>query len=416
MTAPISPADDSAAIPSPAPLDNLRDSTCVNYGILADDLTGALDVAAQFAMIGFSASVVMDRRYRNCPASSITVVSTNSRNDSVEMAREKVLQAMDWFAEREIRLVYKKIDSTCKGNIVSEIEAVREATRRPIIFCPANPAQGRIVRDSQLFVRDDCQLDLENYLRSHGCDRFARLCLPLSAKRWGQVVSPGNSLVVADAVTESDLEDLARFALESAETALLVGSAGLAKPYAKWLARQDKTFTPTSTSIASAHTSISPTPSDHGRPCLLFIGSTNQITLRQVEILAHAGQTEICECTQAGAVKAQHAIANGRHVVVRIPVFRQPDSIILQSINCFVDAIRTNPIGSIVLSGGDTAAQVCRTLEPQAIQVFGELLPGLAYGKFVGGLADGISACTKPGGFGDDDSLLKAVTLLTAML
>jgi uncharacterized protein YgbK (DUF1537 family) len=48
----------------------------------------------------------------------------------------------------------------------------------------------------------------------------------------------------------------------------------------------------------------------------------------------------------------------------------------------------------------------------KAIKVTGELLPGLACGAVCGGMADGVQICTKPGGFGETNSLRVAVGAL----
>jgi uncharacterized protein YgbK (DUF1537 family) len=52
---------------------------------------------------------------------------------------------------------------------------------------------------------------------------------------------------------------------------------------------------------------------------------------------------------------------------------------------------------------------ICRWLRPSAIVLQGEIRPGLAWGRILGGLADGMAVCTKPGGFGNADALVDAV-------
>ena len=66
----------------------------------------------------------------------------------------------------------------------------------------------------------------------------------------------------------------------------------------------------------------------------------------------------------------------------------------------------------MLLTGGDTALLVCRWLRVAGIAIQGEIVPGLAWGRIVGGTADGVLVCTKPGGFGDERSLVESVNVL----
>src|SRR5262245_40572550 len=93
-----------------------------SWGILADDLTGATDVAAAFVLAGFPAEVVLDRdAWRASPGSAVVaVLSTDSRHVSPAAARAKVQAACHWMRGRRRLVVYKKLDSTLQGNILVE--------------------------------------------------------------------------------------------------------------------------------------------------------------------------------------------------------------------------------------------------------------------------------------------------------
>ena len=70
--------------------------------------------------------------------------------------------------------------------------------------------------------------------------------------------------------------------------------------------------------------------------------------------------------------------------------------------------LRQHKIGALVLTGGDTALHVCRTLGANAIHIKGQLLPGIAAGRLIGGLAGGMPVVTKSGAFGEEEALIKA--------
>jgi uncharacterized protein YgbK (DUF1537 family) len=61
--------------------------------------------------------------------------------------------------------------------------------------------------------------------------------------------------------------------------------------------------------------------------------------------------------------------------------------------------------GALILSGGDTALGVCRSLGATAIALCTELLPGVALGTLVGGPHADLPVITKAGSFGEEDVL-----------
>jgi len=70
--------------------------TARKLGIVADDLTGAMDSSGYFASLGFSTVVVLDPSFSNDAA--VLVITTNSRAEDPKIARERVRQAMQSMA------------------------------------------------------------------------------------------------------------------------------------------------------------------------------------------------------------------------------------------------------------------------------------------------------------------------------
>jgi uncharacterized protein YgbK (DUF1537 family) len=73
-----------------------------------------------------------------------------------------------------------------------------------------------------------------------------------------------------------------------------------------------------------------------------------------------------------------------------------------------VDAVHAGPVAALILTGGDTAAFVQRSLGASRIELGGELARGIPWGFVEGGVADGCVVITKSGGFGDRDTLVQA--------
>jgi uncharacterized protein YgbK (DUF1537 family) len=62
---------------------------------------------------------------------------------------------------------------------------------------------------------------------------------------------------------------------------------------------------------------------------------------------------------------------------------------------------------TLLLTGGETAYSVCRAIEATGIALDGQLEPGLATGRLLGGPFAGLTVVTKAGGFGDPETLVR---------
>ena len=127
------------------------------YGVFADDLTGSMDAGMQFLKKKISARVCMDPRYlyRILEDTNMVVIDTETRNVSKNIARKRITQFVDLCHENNIELIYKKIDSTLRGNIGEELDVVLEKTNTDIIFfAPALPENNRRVKNGYHYIGD----------------------------------------------------------------------------------------------------------------------------------------------------------------------------------------------------------------------------------------------------------------------
>ena len=124
-------------------------------GVIADDFTGACDVAVQFKKQGLETVVLTDVDLLGSfkGVFDVVVVDTETRNFSSEDAYRKVRRAVKILRRNNVKLVYKKIDSTLRGNIGAEINAVMDELKdKAVIVTPAFPDQKRTVINGQLLV------------------------------------------------------------------------------------------------------------------------------------------------------------------------------------------------------------------------------------------------------------------------
>lgn len=238
---------------------SLIDSTI----IIADDLTGANDTALQFFKKGCNTKIIIDcyQDFSDSDNVDVWAISTESRNATKEEAVERILLVANKLKENlGIENFYKKIDSTLRGNVGVEIIAMLEALQKEAaIITPAYVEEGRItVGGYQLLnnipiERTQCALDpkspiyesyipdiLKKDLNSKFADLIDVIGLKTVTKGAGpitlkikELVQKGKKLIVMDAASSTDLEQIALAIDKSGYNLLPCGSAGLANAFNK---------------------------------------------------------------------------------------------------------------------------------------------------------------------------------------
>jgi uncharacterized protein YgbK (DUF1537 family) len=204
----------------------------VILGVIADDFTGATDVASMLVRAGLRTIQVIGVPRGPAPEADALVVALKSRTAPAVDAVRDSLAALDWLRRAGARQFYFKycstFDSTPRGNIGPVAEALMEALGSDFtIACPAFPENGRTVFHGHLFVGD--QLLSDSGMRNHPLTPMtdANLVRVLQAQSQGvvglvrrEVVAQGHEalrarftqlraegvrLAVVDAITDDDL-------------------------------------------------------------------------------------------------------------------------------------------------------------------------------------------------------------------
>ena len=196
--------------------------------IIADDLSGAADCAIAFAGAGRSTAVTLNAS--RAMAHGATVIAADTDTRRMRPAEAAHAPRAAWHALRGPgRRLYKKIDSTLRGNWAAEVAALQPLAGLAIV-APAFPATGRTVRDGRVFVRgvplentETWQLehaaraaDLQPMLEAAGlrtagwrstrCAAIPQRC----AMRLPRRANSGAQALIVDAETERDLRALAQ--------------------------------------------------------------------------------------------------------------------------------------------------------------------------------------------------------------
>ncbi|MCW4115553.1 hypothetical protein NPA31_011325 [Aurantimonas sp. MSK8Z-1] len=423
--------------------------------VLADDLTGANDSGLHFAAHGLRTRVFVD------PGSSIgsadcdvVILDCESRGMEADGARAAVRAAHAAFAPGASHL-YKKIDSTLRGNVGAEIdEFARAAGATLVLMTPAYPAMGRTVEDGVLLVNGTpvaetaIAADPANPVRESRIQALLEADMPgvtirritphdlpdagaLAADAERLQGAGGYLCLVADAASERDIEAIAAYGETlSRQTGpiLWAGSAGLAAPLPKlW---------------ALAPGEAAPALAPAARPALLVCGSVNPVAVAQLDRAAEVhgvepvvlaadalfrtrsdADAEIERCVahlsetlgtagSVGILTTAHApgeVRGAMDLARRNGLSRRDASrIIARGLGQVAQVlIERGAIGRLLATGGDTARAVLEAAGIEALDVRGTVLPGMPLVT-----ARGTVDChivTKAGGFGDPDALADAM-------
>jgi len=405
--------------------------TARKLGIVADDLTGAMDSSGYFASLGFSTVVALDPNFSSDAA--VLVITTNSRAEDPEIARERVRQAMQSMAGR---VVYKKIDSTLRGNIGEELQAAAEAmASQKVVVAPAFPAVGRTTVDGILLVKGvpvaETQFasdpispvkesSIPNLLEQSMRCKVGRVSvadIEAGPEALRQTISNKPENVVAcDVMEQAHLSGIAQAAALAGGHWLLCGSGGLAREL-HILADVARTEKKQAEEKAVG-------------PALVVVGTRNKVAASQLlkardklgipilNLEVKKLNIEDILSGRLGSVSGEtdKLISEGKGLAISstfsryVPALKQSIAGIMAEIVAGV--LASHKFGGIFLSGGDIAVDVCRRLQVSAIQVHGEVEPGVPAGELLGGQYRGMRVVTKAGGFGTEEALVKSIAYL----
>jgi uncharacterized protein YgbK (DUF1537 family) len=429
----------------------------VQLGIIADDLTGANDTGVQFARFGARTIVPLDlhdlaslRR-----RADVLVLSTDSRGESPAVASHRAKVAAQALKRARVPAIYKKIDSTFRGNVGSELDAILDVYPTPLAFiAPTFPPAGRTVQGGVLTVhgvpvhrtsigRDPVapvrQSHLPTLLRAQSRRPVHWLALELLRAHSPRVlkamegwVGRESALVVADAATPTDLRRLVRLITAKRLPRVVVGAAGLAGALGRTL-RWPRHASPHLGRIT--------------QPIVVVVGSPNPTSIAQLAALERDGIAPVIRADLREALagperfrreldrvlgKAIPELEAGRHVALTLaqdgdgtrrrsprstgrPKSLAPSgSVTLSEFlgRAARELGRRACVGALVLCGGDIAMATCRALRADGVILGGEVQPGVPWGRLVGGECPDLPVVTKAGGFGTPDAFCDALRFL----
>jgi uncharacterized protein YgbK (DUF1537 family) len=432
-----------------------------SIGIIADDLTGACDTALQFHLEGDNTRVLLDYTVaKNQTSTQAWVVHTNSRHVEHYDAVAAVKKSVHFLKEQVgLERFYKKIDSTLRGHIAQECLAMLDELRWPAaVIAPAYPDEGRrtvggyqIVRGIPLGQTETAIDPLFAVRESHIPTLLGKTSNPeivgyisLATIMDGagpilralqEQVQQNKKLIVVDACSDVDLEQisLAINKMPSDINILPCGSAGLAKALSKkWVVHRDH-------SIAKAmHIEKS--------PLLIVVGSASRVTREQVSLLTqwYAQVYPENSLLQFNLTPLQilgmdsidqvvkdvvEGLKNNRTVMIstsyledslqgtialaqeqNLPRY-EASQMASRCLGEITKAVLAQVQTKLLLTGGDTANQVCRAIGTRSLQIVDQVATSIPL--TIDDEARWI--ITKSGGFGPPMGLVEILEKLSLL-
>jgi D-threonate/D-erythronate kinase len=343
--------------------------------LLADDLTGALDTAAEFVGAFGPLDAVWSAA---APGAASFAIDSGTRERGADEAFAIVRELAPLLDGATI--AYKKIDSLLRGPWVAELDAcLRAGAWDACIVAPAFPHQGRATRGGQQFARaadgswSAVSDNILAQLRARDLD--ARLGDPVGELQLG--------ISIFDADTDDDLRRIARRGRDFPGRVLWCASGGLAAALAG------------GTEAAIPRTLKSPVlglfGSDHPATAAQ-LAACGSVVIESTDIRADIERIRRGLETGLALVKLDTPAKLSRHEAALH--FAGEIARLAQAI----DLPKT-----LIVAGGETLKAQMLAAGARALQVVGRLEPGLPKSVIQGGRWAGVDVVSKSGAFGAPD-------------
>ncbi len=418
-------------------------------GCVADDITGATDLAINLVKGGMRVVQVMEilpaeeLRQLDCDA---VVVALKIRSVQADIAVEQALAATRQLqaagCERFFFKYCSTFDSTPAGNIGPIAEAMMAALgQEQAVFCPAFPQNGRTVYQSHLFVGD--RLLHESGMQKHPLnpmlDSDLRRVLAAQSKQAvagidTSVVERGSAavkaqleelaadfpLVILDACSDRHLATLAG---GLAETRFVTGGSGIAR----FLPHEYRSL-----GLGNEQVQEPKLPEVSGRAVVLS-GSCSSATLRQIELFREhcpSAKIEVSRvldepttyskalvdwASEQDSSKAVLFYSTSPSAEIKQLKAMHPGVNIAENIERFQGALArklADEVGArqFVVAGGETSGAVASALNVNTLRIGPEICPGVPWTESVGKRS--FALAFKSGNFGGEHFFSDAFRML----
>jgi uncharacterized protein YgbK (DUF1537 family) len=427
--------------------------------VIADDLTGANATGVLLRKMNYKAYTVMNAErieLTTAEECDCLLFPTDSRGVDPVIAYNRVYNVSNLLKDEQVQVYAKRIDSTLRGNLGSETDAMLDALGDEYIaiVAPCFPSSGRIVIGGYMLVnglplhKTDIAIDPKTPVKiSEVAVLFAEQSKyqvssiymkdmmhgkHYLANKMNECVESGSRILVLDCVTQEDLDLIADAVITSKRKVIAVDPGVFTATLARKL--------------------IVPSRKEGKSKILAVVGSVNPNTRKQMEELwlsqrihnVFVETKKLLEDPDTREAEIDRVVQDvlaecDRNIVSTVtgdgiyPENRIDFAPYMEKYQCSMDEV-TDKINTafaeityrifraegtfrgLYTSGGDVTVAVCTRFQTAGLSLQDEVLPLAAYGQFLKGEFEGVHIITKGGSQGNSDAINRCITYLKEKL
>ena len=413
--------------------------------IIADDLTGANANCALMKTIGLRAASITGNNLEKLPEDiDVVALTTDSRSMEKGQAYKRVHDKVKKYKDKSIDLYSKRIDSTLRGNLGTELKAYQDALEAKTIgICvPSFPDSGRIVVNNYLYVNGISLMNTDAG-KDPKISAVSNLVTENFKKDYdGQIIHIGideidkgieniknliiankdKDLIVFDAITNEQISLIAKASIASQIDFISVDSGPFTKEVTRLLYQKESIRT----------------------KALALIGSVTNVTINQMNELKNdynyyqvdVDASKLIEIDKAieeiesAVEEATENLKNHDLIIVTTTPKDIKDRLdlnkISENMSLSIDDLsllisrglakigkdlvtKEDSISGIFSSGGDITVATVEELLSDGIEIKEEIQPLVAYGRMINGLKPGLKIVSKGGMVGNKNVMVECV-------
>jgi uncharacterized protein YgbK (DUF1537 family) len=411
-------------------------------GAIADDFTGATDLAVAFQREGLRTVLFFGQPSPQAviPPHDAMIIALKSRTIPAADAVAQSLDALNWLTTSGADQIYFKycstFDSTPAGNIGPVLDALSDALSAPlVVMTPSSPEHNRTQYQGHLFVGE--MLLSESHMRNHPLTPMTDSFLPRvlecqtektvsllahhTVQSGGKAVQDalalaetrGDKYVLADAINRADLQTLGRATMDAP---LVAGAAGFGGGIAAAIAEY------AGGKISKPIDPVGPAPT------VVLSGSCSARTLEQIDVLRAAGRAtyrldvmkdQDPESLAAAALSWYDSIEPGSAPLIyssldparlqevqEVIGVQRSASILERATAATAIGLIERGVRRIVSAGGETSGAIVTAIGVEGVLIGPEAARGVPWIYTTG--PEPLALLLKSGNFGEQDMLVRA--------
>lgn len=423
--------------------------------VIADDLTGGNATGVLLKNMDYQAYTVLNLNALDrdiLAKGQCIILPTDSRGLSAEEAYQRVYDATKALAGEDVKVYAHRIDSTLRGNLGSETDAMLDFLGEDYIAiaAPCFPSTERVVLGGYMLVegiplhKTSIAIDPKCPVKTsdaaelfRGQSKYGVASIKMSgmmhgkhylADRMKEAAAAGNRTIVIDCVTQEDLDLIADAAITS-KLKILAVDPGV---FTATLAR--KLMTPSKhrekSKILAVVGSVHPNARTQMEQLWLSQRTYNVMIKtkellesgerREAEIARVADEVlEYCDRNQISTVTGDGIYPENR---IDFAPYMEKFSCSMNDVTDIINKslaeiahrifVAEPTFRALYTTGGDITVSVCERFGAAGLDLKAEVLPLAAYGTILGGPFAGTHLITKGGSQGDNDAINRCITYL----